>query len=91
MKAMTNFYRCKFSTRGQIVIPAKLRKKLRLREGTEMFVEMQGTAVVLTPLPKEPKPPRVPKAPTPNHVYEPIMENGQQIGHIWRWVGQPQQ
>ena len=52
-----------------------------------MFVEMQGTAVVLSPIPKEPKPPRIPKASAPTHVYEPIMENGQQIGHIWRCVG----
>ncbi len=85
---MTNFYRCKFSTKGQIVIPAKLRKKLRLHEGAGVSVDTQDNAIVLTPLPKKPKPPRIPKAPTPNHVYEPIMENGQQIGHIWRWVGQ---
>ena len=86
MKALNNFYRCKFSTKGQIVIPAKLRKKLRLREGTSMSVGVEGTAIVLSPIPKEPKPPRIPEPPKGHHVYEPIMENGKQIGHIWRWV-----
>ena len=84
---MTKIYRCTFSTKGQIVIPAKLRKKLRLREGVSMSVDTRDNAIVLTPLPKEPKTPRITKAPAPTHVYEPIMENGQQIGCIWRCVG----
>jgi len=39
-----------FSSRGQVVIPRPLRKKLGIEEGTRALVESQDGAIVLTPI-----------------------------------------
>lgn len=38
------------STKGQIVIPAKLRKDLGLQPGTQLAIEREGDALVLRPM-----------------------------------------
>jgi AbrB family looped-hinge helix DNA binding protein len=71
----------KFSTKGQITVPKALRKRLKLKEGSECLVSTRpscgGTEIVLTP---------VGKAPSRNHVLEYIVEGGETIGFMWRYV-----
>lgn len=38
------------STKGQIVIPARLREELGLAPGTQLTVEREGNAIILRPL-----------------------------------------
>jgi AbrB family looped-hinge helix DNA binding protein len=38
------------STKGQVVIPAKLREELGLEPGTRLVIEREGDALVLRPL-----------------------------------------
>ena len=38
------------STKGQIVIPAKLREELGLEPGTQLVIEREGDAIILRPL-----------------------------------------
>ncbi len=43
--------------RGRVLIPAEVRRRLRLRPGQRLRLEVSGTSVVLTPV--VPKPRRV--------------------------------
>ena len=38
------------SSKGQIVIPRRIRERLRLEEGARVEIELSGTAVVLRPI-----------------------------------------
>lgn len=38
------------SAKGQVVLPAELRKKLRIKQGTELDVEESGGRVILQPV-----------------------------------------
>lgn len=38
------------SSRGQVVIPAGIRKALGLKQGTALKVELEGNSIVLEPL-----------------------------------------
>ena len=38
------------TTKGQIVIPAKLRKKYGIKEGTKIIVTDNGEAIILKPI-----------------------------------------
>ena len=42
------------SSKGQVVIPSKIRRKLRLREGTKFSVAEKDGRIVLEPLSKDP-------------------------------------
>ncbi len=42
----------KLSSKGQIVIPAKLRKELKLSKGDKLLLERRGDAIVLKPMVK---------------------------------------
>ncbi|HII61007.1 AbrB/MazE/SpoVT family DNA-binding domain-containing protein [Pyrococcus horikoshii] len=42
----------KLSSKGQIVIPAKIRKKLKLSKGDKLLLEMKGDAIILRPVVK---------------------------------------
>ena len=44
----------KTTTKGQLVIPARLRKDLGIRPGQKMSVEREGGSIVLRPLPDDP-------------------------------------
>ena len=37
------------TTKGQIVLPAMLRKKLGIKQGTKVFFEIKGTDIVVHP------------------------------------------
>jgi AbrB family looped-hinge helix DNA binding protein len=39
----------KFSSKGQVVLPASFRRKLDLRAGDAMEARIDGTSIVLTP------------------------------------------
>jgi AbrB family looped-hinge helix DNA binding protein len=41
------------SSKGQLVIPAELRKKLRLKAGTRLAVEVRDGKITVTPNPLE--------------------------------------
>lgn len=42
----------KVSSKGQVVIPAEIRKRLGIRKGQQLIVETQGDAIVLRPATK---------------------------------------
>ncbi|MFW6162271.1 MAG: AbrB/MazE/SpoVT family DNA-binding domain-containing protein [Planctomycetota bacterium] len=42
----------KVSSKGQVVIPAEVRKRLGIRKGQHLIVETQGEAIVLRPATK---------------------------------------
>lgn len=44
----------KTTTKGQLVIPARIRKDLGIRPGQKMSVEREGGSIVLKPLPDDP-------------------------------------
>ena len=44
----------RLSTKGQVVIPAKLRKKYHLEPGTPLAVEEKDGQIVIVPLPSDP-------------------------------------
>ena len=44
----------KLSTKGQVVIPARVRKALRLRPGSRLDADVREGAVVLAPIPDDP-------------------------------------
>ncbi len=47
---MSQIATTKMSSKGQIVIPEKIRESLNLRQGTEFVVLSNGDAVVLKPI-----------------------------------------
>ena len=46
-------YTVTISSKGQIVLPQAVRRKLGLQEGDKLEVSLEGQAVLLTPLPVE--------------------------------------
>lgn len=42
----------KLSSKGQIVIPAKIRKELKLSKGDKLLIERKGDAIILRPVVK---------------------------------------
>ena len=44
----------KTSSKGQIVIPAEIRKKLRIEPGQKVNLSLEHDKAVITPLPKDP-------------------------------------
>jgi len=38
------------TTKGQVVIPARIRKRLNIKKGTRMYIEEKGDEVVLRPV-----------------------------------------
>ena len=46
-------YTVTISSKGQIVLPQAVRRKLGLQEGDKLEVSVEGQAVLLTPLPVE--------------------------------------
>jgi AbrB family looped-hinge helix DNA binding protein len=44
----------KLSSKGQVVIPAKARKALRLRPGSRLDAEVRDGTVILAPIPDDP-------------------------------------
>jgi AbrB family looped-hinge helix DNA binding protein len=38
------------TTKGQVVIPARIRKKLNIKKGTRLYIEEKGDEVVLRPV-----------------------------------------
>ena len=42
----------KLSSKGQIVIPAKIRKELKLSKGDKLLLERDGDAIILRPMVK---------------------------------------
>jgi len=42
------------STRGQLVIPSEIRRRRRLKAGTQVECVDTGSAIILVPLPKDP-------------------------------------
>lgn len=42
----------KLSSKGQIVIPAKIRKELKLSKGDKLLIERKGDAIILRPMVK---------------------------------------
>ena len=40
----------KLSSKGQIVIPAKIRKELKLSKGDKLLLERKGDAIILRPI-----------------------------------------
>ncbi len=43
----------KVTTKGQLVIPAKLRKKLGIRKGTKVAIQEEGLRIILQPITPE--------------------------------------
>lgn len=38
------------TTKGQMVIPSKIRRKLNLKKGTKLFVEERGNELIVKPI-----------------------------------------
>jgi AbrB family looped-hinge helix DNA binding protein len=38
------------TTKGQVVIPAKIRRKLNIRKGTRLYIEEGGDGLILKPV-----------------------------------------
>jgi len=41
------------TTKGQIVIPAKIRKRHNIKKGTKIYIEERGDELILRPLTRE--------------------------------------
>ena len=41
------------TTKGQIVIPSEIRRKLNIKKGTKLYVEERGDEIVLKPITPE--------------------------------------
>jgi len=41
------------TTKGQIVIPSKIRRKYNIKKGTKLYIEENGTEIILKPLTPE--------------------------------------
>ena len=42
-----------FSSRGQVVIPSRFRKKLGIEEGTRALISSKAGSIILTPITRE--------------------------------------
>ena len=38
------------TTKGQIVIPSKIRRKLNMKSGTKIYIEERGNEIILKPI-----------------------------------------
>ena len=38
------------TTKGQIVIPSKIRKKLNIKKGTKLYIEEKGNELIMKPV-----------------------------------------
>lgn len=38
------------TTKGQVVIPSKIRRKFNIKKGTKLYVEENGEEIILTPI-----------------------------------------
>ena len=54
----------KVSTKGQVVLPGPLRRRLGIREGDPLDASIEGGRIVLTPHRKRPRPARILSDPT---------------------------
>ncbi|MBU0534177.1 MAG: AbrB/MazE/SpoVT family DNA-binding domain-containing protein [Candidatus Omnitrophica bacterium] len=41
------------TTKGQIVIPSKIRNRLKIKRGTKLYIEENGTELILKPVTPE--------------------------------------
>ncbi|HBR15847.1 MAG TPA: AbrB family transcriptional regulator [Candidatus Omnitrophica bacterium] len=41
------------TTKGQIVIPSRIRKKLNIKKGTRLYIEEKGDALIIKPVTSE--------------------------------------
>jgi AbrB family looped-hinge helix DNA binding protein len=41
------------TTKGQIVIPSKIRQKLKIKKGTRLYIEEKGQEIILKPVTPE--------------------------------------
>ena len=41
------------TTKGQIVIPAKIRRRLNIKKGTKLYIEERGNELILKPVTPE--------------------------------------
>lgn len=41
------------TTKGQIVIPSKIRQRLKIRRGTKLYIEERGNELILKPVTAE--------------------------------------
>lgn len=41
------------TTKGQIVIPSKIRRKYNIKKGTRLYIEENGTEIILKPVTAE--------------------------------------
>lgn len=46
-------YECKVTSKGQLVIPARIRRKLNMRKGTRVTVREDGEKVIVQPITDE--------------------------------------
>lgn len=53
----------KISTKGQIVIPKRIREKANLRSGDQMKVQLEGELIILVPAKKRTRKGRIVKDP----------------------------
>jgi AbrB family looped-hinge helix DNA binding protein len=44
--------RIKVNNKNQIILPASIRKHLRIKSGDHVFIEVRGNTVILTPEPR---------------------------------------
>jgi AbrB family looped-hinge helix DNA binding protein len=69
------YKRVTFSTKGQVVIPKCIRKKLKLEEGSICYLQVHDGRIFMYP---------VCKPPTKRHTLEWLIEGDQTCGYIWR-------
>jgi AbrB family looped-hinge helix DNA binding protein len=50
MKTTYKTYTIRFNSKGQVVIPIRLRKQFKIEAGTRAFVCREGDAIVLKPI-----------------------------------------
>jgi AbrB family looped-hinge helix DNA binding protein len=45
-----DMFTCTVTSKGQIVIPSKIRKKLNIKTGTKMYMEDTGFEIIMKPV-----------------------------------------
>ncbi len=41
------------SSKGQVILPSKLRKKINIKKGTKFLIEFENGRIILTPITRE--------------------------------------